>query len=139
MALAIVQNEGVAYGAGKVCLVLNFLIHSLAPIMYFIWLLIVALGIATLYAVNGWKSKQSRGPLPPGPAPLPIVGNIRDLPPKGTQDWVHWLKHKALYGELCNTQGVSARFDRAILNRGMLTYVQDQSALSLSWDKPLSL
>ncbi|CAL5871895.1 uncharacterized protein PFLUO_LOCUS6150 [Penicillium psychrofluorescens] len=31
---------------------------------------------------------------------MPIVGNIMDLPPKGVQDWVHWLKHKTLYGPI---------------------------------------
>lgn len=37
-------------------------------------------------------------PLPPGPARLPIVGNIYDLPPKGTVQFQHWAKHKDLYG-----------------------------------------
>jgi hypothetical protein len=30
---------------------------------------------------------------------MPIVGNIKDLPPSGKQDWVHWLKHKSTYGK----------------------------------------
>ncbi|KAM4065683.1 cytochrome p450 [Hirsutella rhossiliensis] len=36
--------------------------------------------------------------LPPGPKPLPIVGNIMDLPPKGVPEFQHWLKHKEAYG-----------------------------------------
>jgi hypothetical protein len=37
-------------------------------------------------------------PLPPGPKPLPIVGNVRDMPAPGSAEWLHWLKHKELYG-----------------------------------------
>ncbi|KAL4789294.1 cytochrome P450 [Aspergillus venezuelensis] len=45
------------------------------------------------------KSTQNV-PLPPGPPPKAIIGNLRDLPSPGEKDWVHWLKHKDLYGPL---------------------------------------
>jgi hypothetical protein len=38
--------------------------------------------------------------LPPGPRPMPVLGNISDLPPSGTPDWIHWLKYKEAYGLL---------------------------------------
>ncbi|KAK1454817.1 cytochrome P450 [Colletotrichum melonis] len=41
-----------------------------------------------------------RPPLPPGPKGLPIVGNVNDLPKPGELDYVHWLKHKELYGPI---------------------------------------
>ncbi|KAJ5987004.1 hypothetical protein N7451_011369 [Penicillium sp. IBT 35674x] len=44
--------------------------------------------------------KNAPGPLPPGPKGKPVIGNISDLPAPGTADWVHWLKHKDLYGPI---------------------------------------
>jgi predicted alpha/beta hydrolase len=61
------------------------------------------LGLLALYVTKRWLgSKKPLGPLPPGPRPKPFVGNIADLPPPGVQDWMHWLKHKDLYGRLNN-------------------------------------
>ncbi|KAM0270336.1 hypothetical protein ACHAPA_003520 [Fusarium lateritium] len=39
-------------------------------------------------------------PLPPGPRRLPVLGNLRDLPPPGMLEATHWLKHKKLYGPI---------------------------------------
>ncbi|KAJ5994575.1 hypothetical protein N7451_010299 [Penicillium sp. IBT 35674x] len=62
-------------------------------------LLKAILGLFALYITKLWVGrKKPLGPLPPGPRPKPIVGNIADLPPPGMQDWMHWLKHKDLYG-----------------------------------------
>lgn len=62
-------------------------------------LLNAILGLLALYITRVWvKRKRSLGPLPPGPQPKPIVGNMADLPPPGVQDWMHWMKHKDLYG-----------------------------------------
>ncbi|KKA21750.1 Cytochrome P450 oxidoreductase OrdA-like protein [Rasamsonia emersonii CBS 393.64] len=45
-------------------------------------------------------SKRRGPPLPPGPKPKPLVGNISDLPQKGKPEWLHWLRHKDLYGPI---------------------------------------
>ncbi|EME87650.1 uncharacterized protein MYCFIDRAFT_201210 [Pseudocercospora fijiensis CIRAD86] len=37
-------------------------------------------------------------PLPPGPKPLPLVGNVLDLPPSGVPEFKHWFRHKDKYG-----------------------------------------
>ena len=39
-------------------------------------------------------------PLPPGPKGLPLIGNINDLPPQGSQEYLHWLQFKDRYGPL---------------------------------------
>lgn len=43
---------------------------------------------------------KSHLPLPPGPKPKPLVGNILDLPPSGTKEWEHWFKFKEQYGPI---------------------------------------
>jgi hypothetical protein len=59
----------------------------------------VVLGLLGIYLVKRLlTTKRGLAPLPPGPKGKPIVGNLRDLPGPGTQEWQHWLKHKDLYG-----------------------------------------
>jgi hypothetical protein len=47
--------------------------------------------------------------LPPGPKGLPIVGNLFDLPPKGSEPGLHWLRHKDLYG-MCGLSPILPKF-----------------------------
>ncbi|KAL8943871.1 MAG: hypothetical protein Q9211_000810 [Gyalolechia sp. 1 TL-2023] len=59
--------------------------------------LIVALGLLIIRKLLKPKSNYR---LPPGPKPLPVVGNIFDLPPKGVPEFKHWFKHKDIYGPI---------------------------------------
>ncbi|KAL8928315.1 MAG: hypothetical protein Q9172_000999 [Xanthocarpia lactea] len=59
--------------------------------------LVVALG---LLIVRRLLKQKSNFRLPPGPKPLPIVGNLLDLPPKGIPEFQHWFKHKDTYGPI---------------------------------------
>ncbi|KAL5534784.1 hypothetical protein ACEPAG_1248 [Sanghuangporus baumii] len=45
-------------------------------------------------------SKRDPLPRPPGPKPMPFIGNLKDLPPSGQPAWTHWAKHKDLYGPI---------------------------------------
>ena len=57
----------------------------------------VAAVLLGLYVLSSYFSPR-RPDLPPGPKPLPLVGNLFDLP-KGPP-WLHWDKFRKLYGPI---------------------------------------
>ncbi|KAL4902171.1 hypothetical protein BDW74DRAFT_158711 [Aspergillus multicolor] len=63
-------------------------------------LLTAPLGLIILYLFKHTFSNEQEAPLPPGPPPKPLIGNLRDLPSPDQQSWVQWLKHKDLYGPI---------------------------------------
>jgi hypothetical protein len=64
-------------------------------------LLLPAVVLAALVVYYVLFPKKKTGlDLPPGPKPLPIVGNVFDLPPAGTAEYKHWAKFKDLYGPI---------------------------------------
>jgi len=58
----------------------------------------LVLGILGLYIVKLFFFPQKGPSLPPGPKPKPLIGNLLDLPKTGELEYMHWLKHKSLYG-----------------------------------------
>lgn len=52
------------------------------------------------YIAYEYGFRKTRKRLPPGPKPLPIVGNVKDMPPPDVAEYEHWLKHKDLYGPI---------------------------------------
>ncbi|TDL20075.1 cytochrome P450 [Rickenella mellea] len=66
-----------------------------------ITILEVSLAILTVYIIKLYlrpTNSHSHLPLPPGPRPRPFIGNLLDLPTE--YDWLHWAKHKPLYGPI---------------------------------------
>ena len=61
------------------------------------YLLLIGAILLVCYFFTKVRSNRGRK-LPPGPRPLPIIGNIRDFSPKGIREVDHWKKHKDLYG-----------------------------------------
>lgn len=56
--------------------------------------------ILTFYFLRAYvKTRKASLPLPPSPRSYPIIGNLLDLPPPGTQAAEWWSRHKKLYGK----------------------------------------
>lgn len=73
------------------------------------WMLwgVIALSLIGYFIYQQWSVRDRRR-LPPGPKPLPILGNIKDFPPEGTPEFQHWLKHKDLYGGISSVSAMGA-------------------------------
>lgn len=54
--------------------------------------------IVRRYVFRNAGSKQLLHP--PGPASLPVLGSIMDLPKPGEPEFRHWLRHRSLYGPI---------------------------------------
>lgn len=65
-----------------------------ASILYSVALILLG------YVIFTRMQQHGKGPLPPGPKGLPLLGNILDLPSPGALEWTHWLKHKNKYGPI---------------------------------------
>lgn len=57
----------------------------------------VLLGAIGLALLNALRSKTRHGRLPPGPKPLPFLGNLLDLPKE--HPWVTYRDWAAKYGK----------------------------------------
>lgn len=62
-----------------------FLLLDIAGVLFAVWLLKAIL------------SRRKPGPLPPGPKPLPIIGNLLDMP--SYKPWETFAMWGQLYGE----------------------------------------
>lgn len=61
---------------------------------------VAATGLGIILVVTTWLYKNVRRgklPYPPGPPPLPILGNMFDIP--GDLDWVKFHQMALQYGE----------------------------------------
>lgn len=57
--------------------------------------------LLSLYLVVALAGRwRNRPPLPPGPrSVIPWIGNLDALPKGGQKEYLHWLRHRDLYGE----------------------------------------
>ncbi|KAK6507201.1 hypothetical protein TWF481_005651 [Arthrobotrys musiformis] len=59
-----------------------------------------------VYLIYRYAFQNRHRRLPPGPKPLPLLGNIFDLPPPGVPEYQHWLKHKDKYGGISSVSAL---------------------------------
>ncbi|KAM3543237.1 hypothetical protein ARSEF1564_003867 [Beauveria bassiana] len=65
-----------------------------------IWLTWVLMAVVGYLVYKKSTSDKNKSRLPPGPKPMPVLGNIHDLPPPGKLEYSHWLEHKDVYGSI---------------------------------------
>jgi hypothetical protein len=60
----------------------------------------IAAGVTGTLAllVLRWSARQRTLPLPPGPKPLPLIGNLLDIPKE--KDWLTYCAWHARYGDV---------------------------------------
>jgi hypothetical protein len=76
-------------------------VHHLAP--YFV-------GAASAALIFGWvnRRKYRNGPpLPPGPKPLPLIGNLLDMPKE--KDWETYRAWNERYGDVAYVEAPGTR------------------------------
>lgn len=87
--------------------------------------------VAFLAVLYVWLRKSNANvPLPPGPKPLPVLGNIRDL--KAKEPWISATQWAKTYGEYMFF---------VLKNMTCLTYseiIQEKSSIYTSWEWALS-
>lgn len=92
---------------------------AIALISWFIWI---------------YWPKARRPSLPPGPKPQPILGNIRDFPPKEGPQHEHWRKHIDLYGPVSSVS-VLGKAIVLIHDRQAVHHILDKHSIQSS-DRP---
>ncbi|KAF2425530.1 cytochrome P450 [Tothia fuscella] len=109
------------------------LLNSLPAVGFII---AIVLSIIALFRKLHIKSK-SVTPLPPGPRGLPIVGNLLDLPSKGSEPGPHWLRHKDLYGPISSITVLGQTI--IIINDRMLAFELLDKRASKTSSRPHSV
>jgi hypothetical protein len=65
-------------------------------------IIVQALIALVSFAIYRHLFRNLKKNLPPGPIGLPLIGNVFDLPPKGTPDYVHWKSLTDKYGPIAS-------------------------------------
>jgi hypothetical protein len=91
---------------------------------------VLAAGI--LHMTKRYLQNKHTLPLPPGPAGIPFLGNVNDMPKPGVPECHHWLQHKDLYGPISSVTVLGQTF--IIMNDPEIAFelLRDRSAIHSS-------
>jgi hypothetical protein len=92
----------------------------------------VFFAVGILYVVKRYLQGKHALPLPPGPAGVPFLGNVNDMPKPGMLECHHWLQHKDLYGPISSVTVLGQTF--VIINDPDIAFelLRDRSAIHSS-------
>ncbi|KAE9372779.1 putative cytochrome P450 oxidoreductase OrdA-like protein [Stipitochalara longipes BDJ] len=88
--------------------------------MAFTVIISLILSVLGIYVVKVILFPQKRQALPPGPKPKFLIGNLLDVPKPGETEWMHWLKHRDLYGPISSVTIMGQTL--IIINETQLAY-----------------
>ncbi|CAH0019846.1 unnamed protein product [Clonostachys rhizophaga] len=88
----------------------------------------IALTLGSLIVFQQQRRKRPAVPLPPGPRPLPLLGNIYDLPTEEIPEYKHWSKHQEKYGPVTSV---------TVLGQSIVTLNDKQVAVDILDKKSL--
>ena len=92
------------------------------------------LGVIGVYVIKSLVFQRKTPRLPPGPRPRPIIGNLFDLPLSDVQEWVHWGKHKTLYGPISSLSVLGQTI--VIINDARIAFDLFEKRSSMYSDRP---
>lgn len=93
------------------------------------------LGLIAWFLYQYFANKP-RNDLPPGPKPLPIIGNAWEFPPPGTVEYQHWGRHRDLYGPISSISALGHTL--VIVHDKKLAAELLESASARTSDRPAS-
>jgi hypothetical protein len=88
----------------------------------------IAVTLGSLLVFQQRRRKRPAVPLPPGPRPLPLLGNIYDLPTEEIPEYKHWSKHQEKYGPVTSV---------TVLGQSIVTLNDKQIAVDILDKKSL--
>ncbi|CAG9996855.1 unnamed protein product [Clonostachys byssicola] len=88
----------------------------------------IALILGSLLVFQQRRRQRPATPLPPGPRPLSLLGNIYDLPTGKIPEYKHWLNHREKYGPLTSV---------TVLGQSIVTLNDKQIAIDILDKKSL--
>jgi hypothetical protein len=94
--------------------------------------IVVVFALSVLYVARRYLQGKDALPLPPGPAGIPFLGNVNDMPKPGILECHHWLQHKDLYGPISSVTVLGQTF--VIINDPDIAFelLRDRSAIHSS-------
>ncbi|CAH0020036.1 unnamed protein product [Clonostachys rhizophaga] len=88
----------------------------------------IAVTLGSFLVFQQRRRKRPAAPLPPGPRPLPLIGNIFDLPADKIPEYEHWAKHRDKYGPITSV---------TVLGRSIIVLNDKQIAVDILDKKSL--